>query len=51
LDGRGQFLEAIATTGGAYAAAGSHYETFAIEIGDRWRQRVGEQRWPQFTAR
>jgi hypothetical protein len=29
---------------------GSPYETFAIEVRDRWRQRVTEQRWPKFTA-
>jgi hypothetical protein len=29
---------------------GSPYDTFACEVRDRWRRRVPEQRWPQFTA-
>jgi hypothetical protein len=32
------------------ALTGSPYEDFATSARDRWRQRVAEQRWPQFTA-
>ena len=29
---------------------GSPYEAFACEVRDRWRWRVADQRWPEFTA-
>jgi hypothetical protein len=29
---------------------GSEYEKFAVEIRDRWKQRVAQRRWPRFTA-
>jgi len=34
----------------AESLKGSSYEGFASEVRDRWRRRVTEERWPQFTA-
>ena len=34
----------------ATALAGSPHEGFALDIRDRWRDRVAARRWPRFTA-
>jgi hypothetical protein len=34
----------------ANSLRGSPYEAFGSEVRERWRRRVADERWPQFTA-
>jgi hypothetical protein len=34
----------------AAALSGSPHERFALDIRERWRERVDAERWPRFTA-